>query len=363
LPGINALAGTAALKNLLYQSGVDRQKVLGQLPSILSDIAKQKADAGYRQATLAQGQQRIDLSAKNEKRQLANDAFGQWAKTVSLKQGNQRLSMQSAQQQFNQWAKQQDLNVKWANVDTSRKTLLLSQQKASAKRPPQRFTPEQTQAYKATAAHMAKATFWGIKDKNGVNHPPLNYQDAISELQGEGVPLAIAQQALNRYWKRPGYEVDVQSRIDAKGDFGKVVWDRATAGRGRPLKSYQQRNPGKAGAAAETAALDTTQQTALAGQALSMIDPKLVTPDNVRALVSRIQQESGGNPVAVNNWDSNAKAGHPSKGILQTIDSTFNAYAVPGHDDIWNPLDNALAAVRYMLSRYGHIVAANGKGY
>jgi hypothetical protein len=110
--------------------------VLGQLPSILSDIAKQKADAGYRQATLAQGQQRIDLSAKNEKRQLANDAFGQWAKTVSLKQGNQRLSMQAAQQQFNQWAKQQGLDVAWANVDLSQRRLAVSQAKASKQSKP-----------------------------------------------------------------------------------------------------------------------------------------------------------------------------------------------------------------------------------
>lgn len=65
--------------------------------------------------------------------------------------------------------------------------------------------------------------------------------------------------------------------------------------------------------------------------------------------------ESGGNPSAINNWDSNAAAGHPSKGLLQTIDSTFAAYALPGHNDIWNPVDNAIAAIRYMIDRYGSI--------
>ena len=37
-----------------------------------------------------------------------------------------------------------------------------------------------------------------------------------------------------------------------------------------------------------------------------------------------IQHESGGNPNAINNWDSNAAAGMPSKGLMQTIDPTFN---------------------------------------
>lgn len=68
-----------------------------------------------------------------------------------------------------------------------------------------------------------------------------------------------------------------------------------------------------------------------------------------------IQHESGGNPHAINNWDSNAAAGHPSKGLMQTIDSTFNGNKLPGHDDIWNPVDNIIAGVRYSIGRYGSL--------
>jgi TP901 family phage tail tape measure protein len=68
-------------------------------------------------------------------------------------------------------------------------------------------------------------------------------------------------------------------------------------------------------------------------------------------------RESGGNPRAVNLWDSNAKAGHPSEGLMQTIQSTFNAYKIKGHDDIWNPVDNVIAANRYIKARYGDITA------
>ncbi|MFI5064174.1 MAG: transglycosylase SLT domain-containing protein [Streptosporangiales bacterium] len=66
-----------------------------------------------------------------------------------------------------------------------------------------------------------------------------------------------------------------------------------------------------------------------------------------------VEHESSGNPRAYNGWDSNAAAGHPSEGIAQVIGPTFQAYALPGHTDIWNPVDNMIAAFRYAISRYG----------
>lgn len=74
-----------------------------------------------------------------------------------------------------------------------------------------------------------------------------------------------------------------------------------------------------------------------------------------KAIATIIEHESGGNPSIVNDWDSNAAAGHPSKGLMQTIDSTFNSYAVPGHTDILNPVDNIVAASRYAIHRYGSL--------
>jgi hypothetical protein len=66
-----------------------------------------------------------------------------------------------------------------------------------------------------------------------------------------------------------------------------------------------------------------------------------------------VEHESGGNPGAYNGWDSNAAAGHPSEGIAQVIGPTFQAYALPRHHNIWNPVDNMIAAFRYAISRYG----------
>ena len=68
-----------------------------------------------------------------------------------------------------------------------------------------------------------------------------------------------------------------------------------------------------------------------------------------------IEHESSGNPNAINNWDSNAKAGDPSRGLMQVIGTTFSAYQLPGHGNIYNPVDNIIAGVRYALSRYGSI--------
>ncbi|MBR7831424.1 transglycosylase SLT domain-containing protein [Actinospica sp. MGRD01-02] len=68
-----------------------------------------------------------------------------------------------------------------------------------------------------------------------------------------------------------------------------------------------------------------------------------------------IEHESSGNPNAINNWDSNAKAGDPSRGLMQVIGTTFDEYKLPGHSDIYNPVDNIIAGVRYALSRYGSI--------
>jgi TP901 family phage tail tape measure protein len=69
-----------------------------------------------------------------------------------------------------------------------------------------------------------------------------------------------------------------------------------------------------------------------------------------------IHRESGGNPRAINLTDSNAKAGHPSKGLMQTIPSTFEHYRLHSlPDDIYNPVANIVAGIRYIKSRYGSI--------
>lgn len=64
---------------------------------------------------------------------------------------------------------------------------------------------------------------------------------------------------------------------------------------------------------------------------------------DISHIMNVIQHESGGRSNAVNNWDSNAAKGTPSKGILQFIEPTFMSYAMPGHHNIYSPFDQLLA--------------------
>ena len=68
-----------------------------------------------------------------------------------------------------------------------------------------------------------------------------------------------------------------------------------------------------------------------------------------------IQRESGWNPGAINDWDSNAAAGNSSRGLAQVIPTTFEAYKAPGHDNIYAPVDNVAASINYIKARYGTI--------
>ncbi|WP_404354632.1 transglycosylase SLT domain-containing protein [Exiguobacterium aurantiacum] len=104
------------------------------------------------------------------------------------------------------------------------------------------------------------------------------------------------------------------------------------------------------------------QWSAVATKALMMTGQ--FSKANLDRLLYQMQTESGGNAKAINLWDINAKNGVPSKGLMQVIDPTFAAYKMPGYNDIWNPLDNILASIRYAVSRYGSLGNAyRGVGY
>ncbi|KSU04099.1 hypothetical protein [Lactococcus lactis] len=89
----------------------------------------------------------------------------------------------------------------------------------------------------------------------------------------------------------------------------------------------------------------------------------------VNAWLRQVQSESGGNEKAVQGGytDVNTLSGDLAKGLLQTISAIFNANKFPGHGNIFNGYDNALAAIHYALGRYGDPgmlqVIGHGHGY
>lgn len=108
------------------------------------------------------------------------------------------------------------------------------------------------------------------------------------------------------------------------------------------------------------------QWAGLAAKALQITGQ--YTPANLSYLLQQMHHESRGNPNAINLWDSNAKKGTPSKGLMQVIDPTFRANAMPPYNkNIYDPLSNMIAAIRYTVRRYGSLYkgwAARGfKGY
>lgn len=89
-------------------------------------------------------------------------------------------------------------------------------------------------------------------------------------------------------------------------------------------------------------------------------------PAEAAAWARRIIFESGGNWSAVNRWDSNWLAGHPSVGGAQVIAGTFARYA-GAYRNVGpflygvsiNPFANSYAGARYAISRYGSMAAVD----
>ncbi|MFD3970449.1 transglycosylase SLT domain-containing protein [Streptomyces cyaneofuscatus] len=79
-------------------------------------------------------------------------------------------------------------------------------------------------------------------------------------------------------------------------------------------------------------------------------------PGSYEGLHRNIMRESSGNPNAVNDWDINAQNGIPSKGLLQVIQPTFDAYHVGGTEKkLTDPVANITAAANYAADKYGSI--------
>ncbi|MFE9358710.1 transglycosylase SLT domain-containing protein [Streptomyces olivaceoviridis] len=94
-------------------------------------------------------------------------------------------------------------------------------------------------------------------------------------------------------------------------------------------------------------------------QSLDIMKAKGI-PGSYNGLHRNIMRESSGNPSAINNWDINAVNGIPSKGLLQVIPPTFQAYHVPGTSwNIYDPVANITAAANYAAHRYGSIDNVN----
>ncbi|MGW7267117.1 LysM peptidoglycan-binding domain-containing protein [Streptomyces sp. NPDC054842] len=189
----------------------------------------------------------------------------------------------------------------------------------------------------------------------------------------QSVPAAVPQVQLVTYKVASGDTLSKIARDHAKTGDWKKLYDanRAVIGSdpslirpGLKLTVGTKTLKGAATTAAattKTAAAPATAKTYtndLDGwirEALDIMAQKGI-PGSYDGIHRNIIRESSGNPQAINNWDSNAVAGTPSKGLLQVIDPTFAAYHVDGTSmDPYDPVANITAACNYAADKYGSI--------
>lgn len=123
-------------------------------------------------------------------------------------------------------------------------------------------------------------------------------------------------------------------------------------------KSAAEQAAGRAAEAAAEAAAENAYPNNLDGwirEALAVMEQHGI-PGTYKGIHRNIMRESSGNPNAVNDWDINARNGVPSKGLLQVIQPTFEAYHVEGTAwSLTDPVANIAAACNYAADRYGSI--------
>ncbi|AOW88543.1 MULTISPECIES: transglycosylase SLT domain-containing protein [Streptomyces] len=141
---------------------------------------------------------------------------------------------------------------------------------------------------------------------------------------------------------------------------GRLARKLAVAGTGAAVLALPLIGATTASAATPAAPTATTAATAypdnLDGWIRESLDimAQQGIPGTYDGIHRNIIRESSGNPLAINNWDINAVNGTPSKGLLQVIDPTFQAYHVEGTSwDPYDPVANITAACNYAADRYG----------
>lgn len=191
----------------------------------------------------------------------------------------------------------------------------------------------------------------------GKNSPTYNYKDGtgwdIFDFfdNAKGLVGKVIEKFVN-YKGMSGFVLDVGKSMISKVKGTMASWVKKMFNKfgGKDIASYE---PSKG----------VEQWKSTAKRALKM--EKQYSAANLKRTLYQMQTESGGNPRAINLWDKNAKNGTPSKGLMQVIDPTFRTYARKGYNkNIYDPLSNILASVRYAVATYGSLTKAyQGHGY
>lgn len=231
--------------------------------------------------------------------------------------------------------------------------------------------------YLADVARKVVSKFPGMRVTSGYrpgdpySHGSRNAIDVAfpASMNGSSKYREAGNYAFDNFKNQVGYVIALNKVRDRAGTSGTGIHDAwtnwASGGHMDHLHINGVRDPQSKGGAIDTTTTGSgvDRWRATAKRALQMTGQW--TTANLNALMNQMRTESNGNPKAINLWDINAKNGIPSKGLMQVIDPTFRQYAMkPYNKNIYDPLSNILASIRYTLSRYGSLTKGwRGVGY
>ncbi|MGW0550505.1 transglycosylase SLT domain-containing protein [Streptomyces altiplanensis] len=186
---------------------------------------------------------------------------------------------------------------------------------------------------------------------------PVAWSAASGSAQAKTVHTSITQQQVGAD-RMAKAVADARAKADAKVAAQAKVKAAAEA----KAKAAAKKRADERAAASRAAARKPVYANNLDGwirEAMSIMKKHNI-PGSYEGIHRNIIRESSGNPRAINNWDINAINGIPSKGLLQVIKPTFDAYHVAGtkHDQ-YDPVANIVAACNYAADRYGSMDNVN----
>ena len=201
-----------------------------------------------------------------------------------------------------------------------------------------------TQHISKNDARMGDLVFWGPGDHVGVYAGGNKYFSAESPSQGIHMNTlsSVVGHGSPMFGRVKGIKNDF-SKATRKNTADKALINLAKRELGASaLKWIKDKLGDEMGSLSNPSGDGVARWRSVIERAARVMHVSLSKAD-LAHILNVTAHESGGNPKAVNGWDSNAKAGIPSKGVIQFIQPTFDHYAVKGHHNILNGYDQYLA--------------------
>jgi hypothetical protein len=219
-----------------------------------------------------------------------------------------------------------------------------------------------TQGFKMGASQMGAMAGADVGQKIDPLDMIGSYMDVISGAHQDALALGtpgldVAAPTVDISTPEPGVSANYSF---APNEPIKAPEATGTSGSSQPMSTqdWEGAMPG-VGYAPPGTGVDRWRPVMEAAMRYTGVEP---TPDRVALGLRRMAQESGGNPFAVNNWDSNAKRGDPTSGLMQNIPSAFTSRAKElANRGVFDGFANIVASIRYTLARYGSLEAGWGR--